>query len=62
MKATELNDFLFDSGRRMAEQAAERADFYKDMQREMDTREWAEAESEWQVSKDSSTSLEKDEC
>lgn len=62
MKATELNDFLFDSGRRMAEQAAEQADFYKDMQREMDTREWAEAESEWQVSKDSSTSLEKDEC
>lgn len=62
MKATELNDFLFDSGRRMAEQAAEQADFYRDMQREMDTREWAEAESEWQVSKDSSTSLEKDEC
>ena len=52
MKATELNDFLFDSGRRMAEQAAEKADFYKDMEQEMDTREWAEAESEWQAEKD----------
>lgn len=54
----EMDNFVYDASRgklthvSVAEQEAEKADFYKDMEREMETPEWAEAESQWQAEKD----------